>query len=109
LLDEVARLLRQARDGHAQEAGAADHPIFRRLARLSVRIRGGLADAADFRRARAELTTLSLPAGAFAVALNRLDNARRYLFDDEPGAAACELRLLAGLLREAGRRSHNDN
>jgi hypothetical protein len=57
-----------------------------------------LADAADFRRAREGLAALPLPPAASAVALNRLEIARRRLFDDDPVAAACALRRLVGSL-----------
>src|SRR5262249_26417807 len=56
----------------------------RHLDRLVARVRGGLADLTDFRRARASLASLPLPAAEFAVALARLDNARDDLLEDEP-------------------------
>jgi hypothetical protein len=110
-LDETARLLRARRHRQAR-AGAAPpdelacgetcsirQAALRHLNHLIVRIWGGMADAADFRRARAKLAALPLATAEFAVALARLDNARTYLLEDEPGAATYELRLLARSLR----------
>jgi hypothetical protein len=70
-----------------------------------VRVRGGLADDADSRRAGAELPTLPQSAAEVASARKRLDRARRHLFADEPGAAARELLLLVSSLRWADRRA----
>jgi len=47
------------------------------------------------------MESLPLASGEYAVASNRLRNARRYLQSDERGAAAYELRLLMGDLKEA--------
>jgi hypothetical protein len=69
----------------------------RRLRGLAACVLGGVADGADFRRARAEVGALPLPTAEVAVALNRLEVARRRLLDD-PVAAACVLRLLAASL-----------
>jgi hypothetical protein len=114
LLDEAARLLRARRHGQvlAETAEAADpdhlacdetyslrRAVLRHLHHLIVRIWGGMADATDFRLVRAKLASLPLATAEFAVALARLDNARNYLLDDEPGAAAYELRLLARSLQ----------
>jgi hypothetical protein len=110
-LQETARLLRARRHGQAYaEAVPADdlacdetssirQAVLGHLNRLMVRIWGGMADAADFRRARANLAALPLATAEFAVALARLNNARTYLQEDEPGAATYELRLLARSLR----------
>jgi hypothetical protein len=70
----------------------------RRLRGLAARVLGGLADGADFRRARAEVGALPLPTAEVDVALSRLEVARRRLLDDDPVAAACVLRLLAASL-----------
>ena len=47
-------------------------------------------------RAALLLESLPLTTSEFSVAMNRLNNARRYLESDERGAARYELRLLIG-------------
>jgi hypothetical protein len=62
---------------------------------LALRIRSGLGDAADFRRAHAELCLLPLPINEFSRAVTRLEKARYNLGADEPEMAISELRLLS--------------
>jgi hypothetical protein len=111
LLGKTARLLRAYRHGQAlaeaadpnalacDEAGSMRRAVLRHLDHLIVRIWGGMADDADFRRARAKLAAMPLATAELALALARLDNARTYLLEDEPGAATYELRLLARSLQ----------
>jgi len=78
-------------------------PFLLRLCRLAGRIRSGLADAADFRRAQGELCLLPLPIDEFCVAVTRLEKAWHYLDAGEPETAASELRLLSHSLTEHSR------
>jgi hypothetical protein len=54
----------------------------------------------EFNAAELLLQTLPLASGPFAVAMNRLLNARRYLQSREIGAARFELRLLGLALKK---------
>jgi hypothetical protein len=78
-------------------------PFLLRLCRLAVRIRSGLAGAADFRRTQAELCLLPLPIDEFSRAVTRLEKAWHYLNADEPETAVSELRLLSHSLTEHSR------
>ncbi|HKB39024.1 MAG TPA: hypothetical protein VKD72_21465 [Gemmataceae bacterium] len=89
--------LREQPDWPSEEAL---RPFLFRLCRLAVHIRSGLVDAADFRRAQAELCLLPLPIDEFSRAVTRLENAWHYLDADEPEMAISELRLLSHLLTE---------
>jgi hypothetical protein len=71
----------------------------RRLEGLAAHVRSGLADVADFHQAREGLAWLPLSTPEFALAVERLENARDYLLAGEQGAAGYELRLLIGSLR----------
>jgi hypothetical protein len=49
---------------------------------------------AEFQQAHLALECLPLATAEYALARNRLENARHYLWTGEPGAALYELRLL---------------
>jgi len=112
LFENTARLLRVPRHGQTLVAGTSEvsdslrRNVLRHLNHLVVRIWGGTADATDFRRLRAKLATLALTTTEFASVIARLDNARTYLMNDEPGAATYELRLLGRSLTLRG--EYND-
>jgi hypothetical protein len=61
--------------------------------------REGMLDE-RFGRVRDLLAALPLPSDEYAVAINRLANAERYLSSSERGAANYELQLLLGSLRK---------
>jgi hypothetical protein len=65
-----------------------------RLEGLAAHVRSGLAEVGDVRQAQVGLALLPLSTAEFALAVNRLENARHYLLAGEHGAAGYELRLL---------------
>jgi hypothetical protein len=58
--------------------------------------RSGVADSPGWTLMRLTLDALPLDTETFALALNRLNNARAYWEEGETGAARYELRLLLG-------------
>jgi hypothetical protein len=66
------------------------------LAELVDRLIDEESNADGFNEALMLLESLPLASGPFAVAVNRLNSARRYLAAGERGAARYELRLLVG-------------